>query len=190
MYGRGLYINELMAKKFSLLGCVAMLIATQHQASQRSSSFAGLLLEQSALSTQLSIAMLIARLLIAVLFLYVGLHELHRLLFEPFTPYLPGDGHDVVWPKAVELLLSIPFILGFETVAVARLLSGSLVLEAFYAWSWWTIPGDGYSFAHHRRAIHYREHFVTNIATAGGLLLLQKIGAGKYSVDELLKKQD
>ena len=27
LFGRGLYINELMAKKFSLLGCVAMLIA-------------------------------------------------------------------------------------------------------------------------------------------------------------------
>ena len=26
-YGRGLYINELMAKKFSLLGCVALMIA-------------------------------------------------------------------------------------------------------------------------------------------------------------------
>ena len=51
-------------------------------------------------------------------------------------------------------------------------------------------PGDAFSFAHHRRAIHYREHFVTNIATAGGLLLLQKIGGGKYTVDALLKKQD
>ena len=29
--GRGLYINELMAKKFSLLGCVALLMATQEQ---------------------------------------------------------------------------------------------------------------------------------------------------------------
>jgi len=87
------------------------------------------------------------------------------------------------------LLLAVPFILGFETVAVARLLSTSLVLEAFYAWSWWGIS-ENYSFAQHRRVIHYREHFVTNIATAGGLLLLQKIGAGKYSVDELLKKRD
>ncbi len=57
------------------------------------------------------------RLLIAVLFLYVGLSELHRLLFQPFTPYLPGDGHDVVWPKAVELLLAVPFILGFQVRA-------------------------------------------------------------------------
>jgi uncharacterized membrane protein YphA (DoxX/SURF4 family) len=70
------------------------------------------------------------------------------------------------------------------------LLATSLVLEALYAWSWWKIPGNPDSFSHHRRAIHYREHFVTNVATAGGLLLLQKIGAGKYSVDELLKKKD
>ena len=31
--------------------------------------------------------------------------------------------------QAVELLLSIPFILGFETAAVARVLAFSLVLE-------------------------------------------------------------
>ena len=31
VYGRGLYVNELMAKKFSLLGCVALLIATKSQ---------------------------------------------------------------------------------------------------------------------------------------------------------------
>ena len=76
-----------------------------------------------------------------------------------------------MWPKAVELLLAIPFTLGFQTSLVrvrvrvsfrlglglglglglanpnpnpnqvARLLAVSLVLEALYAWSWWTIPG-------------------------------------------------
>ncbi|KOO26596.1 hypothetical protein Ctob_013448, partial [Chrysochromulina tobinii] len=191
LYGRGLYVNELMAKKFSLLGCVALLIASAVQANERSSSgLSGMLLEAPTLSNRLSVALLFGRLLIAVLFLYVGLSELHRLLFQPFTPYLPGDGHDVVWPKAVELILAVPFILGFQTVAVSRLLAASLVLEALYAWSWWRIPGDEGSFAHHRRAIHYREHFVTNVATAGGLLLLQKIGAGRYTVDELFKKKD
>ena len=149
-----------------------------------------MLLQSETVSTRLSIALLLGRLFIAFLFLYVGLSELHRLLFQPFTPYLPNDGHDVVWPKAVELLLSVPFTLGFRTSAVAKLLSLSLLLEALYAWSWWRIPGDAATFAHHRRAIHYREHFVTNVATAGGLLLLQKIGAGKYTVDELLKKKE
>jgi len=190
IFGRGLYVNELMAKKFSLLGCVALLIASSLERQERSTSFSGNLLEAPTFSTRLSVALLLGRLLIAVLFLYVGLSELHRLLFNPFTPYLPGDGHDVVWPKAVELLLSLPFTLGWRTQHVSRLLAASLILEALYAWSWWRIPGDADSFAHHRRAIHYREHFVTNIATAGGLLLLQKIGAGKYTVDELLKKKD
>jgi len=191
VYGRGLYINELMAKKFSLLGCVALMMASCLESKERAqSSFAGGLLAEATFSTRLSVALLLGRLLIAVLFLFVGLTELHRLLFQPFTPYLPGDGHDVVWPKAVELLLAVPFILGFRTQTVSRLLAASLLLEALYAWSWWRIPGDRDSFAHHRRAIHYREHFVTNVATAGGLLLLQKIGAGKYTVDELLKKTD
>ena len=106
------------------------------------------------------------------------------------TPLLHNVTHRYIPFQAVELLHSIPFILGFETTAVARVLAASLVLEAFYAWSWWTVPGDSSTFAHHRRTIHYREHFVTNVATAGGRMLLQKIGAGKYSVDELLKKTD
>ena len=190
--GRGLYINELMAKKFSLLGCVGLMLATAVQAGRRQATYSGMLLESAVgeLSNRLSIALLLTRLLIAVLFLYVGLSELYRLLFEPFTPYLPGDGHDVVWPKAVELILSVPFVLGWRTAVVSRLLAASLLLEALYAWSWWRIPGDDGGFSSHRRAIHYREHFVTNVATAGGLMLLQQIGAGKYTVDELLKKGD
>merc|ERR1719353_553285 len=104
------------------------MITTTVQKNQ--TSFSGMLLENVHLSDRTSLALLFGRLLIAVLFLYVGLSELHRLLFQPFTPYLPGDGHDVIWPKAVELLLALPFILGVKTEVVARLLAASLVLEA------------------------------------------------------------
>lgn len=38
--------------------------------------------------------------------------------------------------------------------------------------------------------MHSREHFFVNMATAGGLLLLQTFGAGKYSVDAMLKKNE
>ena len=93
-------------------------------------------------------------------------------------------------PKAVELLLALPFTLGYRVNTVVRLLAASLVLEALYAWSWWGLSGDAGAFSQHRRQLHYREHFMTNVATAGGLLLLQKLGAGKYTVDELLKKTD
>ena len=74
-FGRGLYVNELMAKKFSLLGCVALLIASAVQSGERQRSFSGMLMETSTLSTRLSVALLFGRLLIAVLFLYVGLSE-------------------------------------------------------------------------------------------------------------------
>ena len=75
---RGLYINELMAKKFSLLGCLAMLLVVTTQKQQKKASFPGMLLEASNLSTSASLGLLIGRLLIASLFLYVGLSELHR----------------------------------------------------------------------------------------------------------------
>merc|ERR1719230_2544871 len=80
LYGHGLYINELMAKKFSLLGCVALMIASIAQGNSRT-SFSGMLLESRSVSNRISLALLFGRLLIAVLFLYVGLSELHRLLF-------------------------------------------------------------------------------------------------------------
>jgi uncharacterized membrane protein YphA (DoxX/SURF4 family) len=37
---------------------------------------------------------------------------------------------------------------------------------------------------------HMREHFCTNAAVAGGLLLLQEHGGGKYTLDEYMKKRD
>ncbi len=116
---------------------------------------------------------------------------------------------------------SLPFILGFKVKFVSRALAVILVLEAFWAWSWWmSTLNIGY-------IIHAREHFVVNVVTiqsdffvvvicyffpsqffcvskicflkrffytqqgtAGGILLLDYIGAGKYTVDELLKKKD
>jgi len=90
----------------------------------------------------------------------------------------------------VELLLAMPFTFGFRMDTVTKLLAVSLVTEAFYAWSWWRLQGDANVFSQKRRALHYREHFMTNMATAGGLLLLVKLGGGRYTVDELVKKQD
>lgn len=34
---------------------------------------------------------------------------------------------------------------------------------------------------------HVRSHFFTNVGVAGGLLLLQSFGPGRYSVDAVLK---
>lgn len=36
---------------------------------------------------------------------------------------------------------------------------------------------------------HVRSHFVTNMGVAGGLVLLQSMGAGGFTVDRLLQKK-
>lgn len=195
MAGKGLVINELMLKKFAMLGCVATLLAVIVSArTVKKTSFPGLLMERAQhVSPRIHFALLCGRLLMASLFLYVGFTELHRLYFEPFTQYLKGDGHDVIWPKAVELLLSVPFALGWRIGTVSRWLALSLVIEAVYAWSWWTeLPGEEASthFAQHRRQFHYREHFMTNIATAGGLLLLIKLKGGRFTMDSVFRKAE
>ena len=43
---------------------------------------------------------------------------------------------------------------------------------------------------HLERRLHAREHFTVNVAIAGGLLLVQEVGGGKYALDEtsLFKK--
>uniref|UniRef100_A0A7S0L8M8 Transmembrane protein n=1 Tax=Coccolithus braarudii TaxID=221442 RepID=A0A7S0L8M8_9EUKA len=178
--GRGLYINELMAKKVSLLGCVTMLVGMSLQ-KKRKKVFTGLLLESQATSLSASFALLAGRLLITFLFAFVGVSELGRLMSEN-SPYRDGDPHDTIWPKCVELILVIPFALGFHTSTTARTLAISLALEAMTAWSWSLFPL--------RWAGHSREHYVTNLATAGGLLLLQSLGGGRFTMDEMLRKKE
>ena len=64
---------------------------------------------------------------------------------------------------------------------VARLLAATLCLEAASVWQfWWVAPLEA--------RLHLREHFAVNVAVAGGLLLLQDLGGGRYTVDEWLKK--
>jgi|EP01047_Picozoa_sp_COSAG01_P047265 uncharacterized membrane protein YphA (DoxX/SURF4 family) len=38
--------------------------------------------------------------------------------------------------------------------------------------------------------MHAREHFVVNVSVAGGLILLRNFGAGRFSVDAMLKKTE
>ena len=93
----------------------------------------------------------------------------------------PNDPHNVLWPKLLELALTLPFVLGFRTKDVARLLAATLCLEAASVWQfWWVAPLEA--------RLHMREHFAVNVAVAGGLLLLQDLGGGRYTVDAWLKK--
>ena len=68
--------------------------------------------------------------------------ELRRLLWPPPDYDIdPNDPHNVLWPKLLELALTLPFVLGFRTKDVARLLAATLCLEAASVWQfWWVAP--------------------------------------------------
>jgi len=187
-----LYINELMVKKLSLLGATALIIAQRFQIDKQPAAIAGLVLEaKKTMSTQKSFVMLLGRLMMSSLFLYVGITEVRRQMDNTMQiggqvhhRRPAGDGHDNMWSKLIELVLCIPFVIGFKTNFFARSLAVVLVLEAFINWSWYT------SNLHAGYIIHAREHFFVNMGVAGGVILLSMVGAGKYTVDELLKKNE
>jgi len=198
VYSQPLYINELMVKKFSTLGCMLLILASDPYFKEKIGSSAkalvGLIIKEDkgATSKKASIVLLTARLLISSLFLFVGYGEITRQMSQGIQHYghnhdrPTGDGHDSMWPKLAEFALSLPFVVGFQTKNVSRLLAGSLLLEAIVYWQFWA-PAHGLPFWY---STHARDHFAVNIGVAGGLLLFQTMGAGRYSVDALLKKKE
>ena len=108
---------------------------------------------------------------------------------------------------------SIPFIVGFRIEIVSRALAVVLIYEALSSWLWFLSPVRLPStFAmqsppqmHIGYVLHAREHFFVNVVcltsqsvdtadvfkgVAGGVSMLNVVGAGKYTVDELLKKKE
>ena len=161
----------------------ALMLAATHEWRERRRSSAALPDGdgKAAASTVSAAAKLVARLLIACLFLHVGSFEMHRLLAKG-ADLDPGDPHNVLWPKVLELALVFPFVLGFCQRAVTKLLVGTLALEALTVWYFW-------AFDQFPQRLHAREHFTVNVAVAGGLLLLHELGGGRYTVDALLEKK-
>lgn len=239
--GGQLYLNELMVKKFSMLGCTLILMlndsAIRSSLDKARDAFYGLVVDDDCyedesssdptarnsaaekapksklrtkfnkfmhtllrskssrvqrISHKTSILLLVSRLLIAALFIFVGFGEIKRQLAggivhkDRIHKRPPGDGHDQLWLKVVEFTLALPLLFGLKTTLVSLLLSISLALESVIYWRYWSPSalnlGPAYS-------IHARDHFFTNFGVAGGLFMLQYIGPGKYSVDELLVKK-
>ncbi|EGD72943.1 hypothetical protein PTSG_04675 [Salpingoeca rosetta] len=190
-----IYVNELMVKKLAIIGAMSLVILREynpkHRVSAQQALASALFLDQPAMTNRKSAFMLAGRLLLSTLFVWVGVKEIQRQMENTiernghvYRRRPVGDGHDAMWYKLLEFALSIPFMLGLFTSAAARALACVLLLEALTAWAWWrSTLSVGYR-------IHAREHFAVNVSVAGGLLLLCAIGAGKYTVDELLKKKD
>jgi len=192
------YVNELMIKKLSMLGCTLLMIASvpEHRGKAKSKAMSGALMGEGAnttAGTAMSFLLLAARLLVACLFMYVGVSEVTRIVSGK-TPYMKGDAHDTLWPKVIELIFVLPFILGFRTKGVCQVLACTLLLESLIVWTFWKSSGTlvrVHNWQQELRILsHMREHFCTNAAVAGGLLLLREHGGGKFTLDEYMKKQD
>jgi putative oxidoreductase len=219
-HGHGVFINELLTKKLAVCASAALLVAEDplfRARIQGSAYFGGIVsLAESDFdenrgtavgsgngqrgaegdskhSKKRSAFLLAARLMIGLLFLYVGFYEV-KLQIQRWTGWIAHnghahvasteDGHNQMWAKFTQLVLGLPLVLGFRTRQVATMISIVCILESFIQWPFWATPfGVGYS-------IHARDHFVVNLAVAGGLWLLASLGAGKFSVDAMLKKRE
>ena len=198
------YLNELMVKKLSMLG-VTLLVIYQHYSSIGSKNpLAGLIGPDASKTptSKESVALLISRLLLTSLFIWAGQAEIRRQLASVHDDGQghqvhdrpAGDGHDQLWAKAAQFLCSLPLCLGFKTRIFCSTLTTICLLEALLQWSglhWygsgWLYDWAGFGTFY---KMHAREHFVVNVGVAGGLMLLWIHGAGKYSMDEYLKKTD
>lgn len=188
----GMRPNELMVKKLSMMGCTALLAASVAKSERSGNALAGMLLEaeKRVEGKRKSAVLLAARIACAALFVFVGQGQLTRIwhrneLWQHKVDKL--DGHDNLW-LVLELVLSLPLAAGYKTDVAAVSLSATCLLEALTCWRWWLLDfGDNLMhWPLHARRMHARSHFATNVAVAGGMLLLKAAGAGRYTVDQYL----
>jgi putative oxidoreductase len=128
-----------------------------------------------------SLIIFIARLALAILFLWGGAMKL--LGYAGFVAYLhsknvPYASYAAIVATAVELLGGIALVLGVRTRAVAFLLAVYAIVTAIFGHDFWNMTQA----ALQQDAVI---HFWKNVAIAGGFLLLTVTGAGRASVDGL-----
>lgn len=121
-----------------------------------------------------NIVPLVARILLALLFVVSGLGKLGNV--EGFAAYMASGGIPaaLAWPAILfEIFVGLALIVGFQTRAAALALAAFSVVAAFlYHFQ----PADQMQMA----------MFLKNISIAGGFILLAVVGAGAYSVDAKL----
>ena len=181
-----LFINELMSKKLAIGGVLVLLVKVERPDAVDAAKALPGADAGAPRSLAHELTLLAARLLTAMLFAHVGFFECARVLRGQL--HEPPDGHDHLWPKLAELLFVLPYIVGLRTGVCSQCLAIVLVMEALTAWPYWAEQVHDVPTLFHSR--HSKDHFATNVAVAGGLLLLQQNGAGKYTLDAWLKKKD
>lgn len=175
----GMRPNELMVKKLSMFGCIALVFANAVRDPRGGSGgMAGMLTDDTRpqlASRRKSAVLLAGRLLMAALFVYVGSGQMARIRTRTQSwqhRVDPTDGHDNSW-LILELVLSLPFAAGYKTRPVTLALAATLAAEALTCWRFWHYRADaGRGAWALGKFIHSRSHFFTNLSVAGGLILL------------------
>ncbi|HTR08053.1 MAG TPA: DoxX family protein [Paraburkholderia sp.] len=126
-----------------------------------------------------SFVIFIARLALAILFLWGGAMKL--LGYAGFVGYLHSKGvpyapYGAIAATAIELLGGIALVLGVRMRAVAFVLALYAIVTAILGHDFWNMT---------QASLQQDEviHFWKNVAIAGGFLLLTVTGAGRASVD-------
>ncbi|RZM00403.1 MAG: DoxX family protein [Variovorax sp.] len=122
---------------------------------------------------------LVARLLIAALFIPAGFGKLMN--FAGTVGYITSAGLPLPQVAAaiaivVELGLGVLFLVGFKTRWVALALAVFTVAASFGFHHYWSMPAD--------KVMVNQLMFFKNLAIAGGLLAFWSFGPGRLSVDE------
>lgn len=130
-----------------------------------------------------NLALLIARVLLVLLFLYSGWGKLTG--FSGSVAYMSSDG--VPFPEVaaiIAVLAEVPamvlILIGFYTRPLAILLAIYTIGTAFLGHPYWAVPD-----AQHTNTLL---HFYKNISIAGGFLALYAAGAGAFSLDAARSK--
>jgi len=126
--------------------------------------------------------LLVARILMMVLFVLFGWKKFSG--FDATVASFAGMGLPLPMlaacsAVAAEFGLGLAIVLGFLTSPIALLLAIYTVVTGFMGHPYWNVSGTA--------QVDAEINFYKNVAIAGGLLLLHLTGAGKYSLDALLR---
>ena len=121
----------------------------------------------------------IGRIGLAWLFLWSGYEKLANPAFT--VAYMQSYGLPAadlsMWPALLlELVGGAMLVLGWKARWVALALAVYTVAATFIFHAYWSAPAD--------QVMNEQIHFMSNLAIAGGLLLILAHGSGRYALDK------
>ena len=121
----------------------------------------------------------IGRLGLALLFLWSGYEKLANPAFTVahMQSYGLPAADLLMWPALLfELVGGAMLVLGWKARWVALVLAVYTVAATFIFHAYWSAPAD--------QVMNEQIHFMSNLAIAGGLLLVFAHGPGRYALDK------